>query len=105
MITPNDLTNAGISIQERITNVIQYATISDISELSFDDLENDNYSIEEIEETYYDYAESDWYIELPGGDSFILDIEDFRELAENVDSVEEFIKVIKEKHGTSHQLV
>lgn len=104
MITLNDLINAGITIEEKITNVVEYSSLDNIENLSFDDLESGNYDTYEIEESIYEYAESSWYIELPNYRGFDLDIDELKNLADNVENVDEFIKVIQEKHGSFREL-
>ena len=105
MIILNDLIKAGITIEEKITNVVEYSRLDNIENLSFDDLEIGNYSTYEAEDPYYDNAETYWYIELPNSMGFDLDIEELKNLADNVDTVDEFIKALQEKHESFNQIV
>lgn len=99
MITLNELIKAGIKIEEKMTGVIEYSSLDGLEELTFDDLETGNYATYEVEETYYDNAISSWFIETPDLRGYELNIEDFRNIAESVDSIDEFIEKIQEIYG------
>lgn len=92
MVTLKDLVEAGIKVEEKTTDVIEYSNVENIENLDFDDLEEGDYTTYEVEEKYYDNAINSWYVETPDLRGYDLNIEDLKNIAENAKTTEEFIE-------------
>lgn len=92
MVTLKDLVEAGIKVEEKTIDIIDYSKLKNIENLTFDDLEDGNYSTYEAYDTYYDNAINSWYVETPDLRGYDLNIEDLKNIAEKSNSIKKFIE-------------
>lgn len=93
MITFKDIVEAGIKIQEQMTNVVVYSEVKNIEDLSIEDLKRGNYYADIIE-TYDEEAIKNWYFELKDGRGITFTIIELEINLERMDNVEEFKELV-----------
>lgn len=94
MLTIKDLIKAGFKIQLRTEQVVEYADIEDIEQLSIKDLMNGNYEYNVVDFEYEDSLKDVW-LEKDGVGG-VIGFEHFEFILLNSDNIKEFQEKIIE---------
>lgn len=88
MLTMKDLIKAGFQMQLRTEQVVEYADIEDIENLSIDDIMNGNYESNVVDFEYGDSLKDIWLEK--NGIGVVIGFEHFEFILLNSDNIKEF---------------